>query len=66
MLKDTIMPAKLKNYFANRTDIAFAFLYGSYARGTQLRMNYDYKRIQQTQVNEKVTDLQNGNKLLLP
>lgn len=35
MLKDTVMLAKLKNYFANRNDIAFAFLYGSYARGTQ-------------------------------
>jgi len=24
----------LKNYFSNRTDVAFSFLYGSYARGT--------------------------------
>lgn len=24
----------MKNYFSNRTDVAFSFLYGSYARGT--------------------------------
>ncbi len=26
---------KLKNYFENRQDIAFAFLYGFYAKGTE-------------------------------
>ena len=28
------MLTELKNYFSNRTDVAFSFLYGSYARGT--------------------------------
>ncbi|MCL6613526.1 MAG: nucleotidyltransferase domain-containing protein [Firmicutes bacterium] len=27
------LPAKLKEYFASRNDIAFAFLFGSYAKG---------------------------------
>ncbi len=34
MFKNTDeMQAKLKSYFLNRSDVAFAFLYGSYARG---------------------------------
>ena len=28
------MLTELKNYFSNRTDVAFSFLYGSYAGGT--------------------------------
>ncbi len=34
MLIETGLLNKLKHYFLKRTDIAFAFLYGSYARGT--------------------------------
>lgn len=35
MQKNNEMLTKLANYFLNRNDVAFAFLYGSYARGTQ-------------------------------
>ncbi|MCP5103839.1 MAG: nucleotidyltransferase domain-containing protein [bacterium] len=34
MLKDNLIEAELKKYFADRADVAFSFLYGSYARGT--------------------------------
>ena len=34
MAKDCGILTELKNYFSNRTDVAFSFLYGSYARGT--------------------------------
>ena len=34
MKKDSEMVTKLREYFLNRSDTAFAFLYGSYAAGT--------------------------------
>lgn len=34
MTIDTGMLNDLKTYFSNRTDVAFSFLFGSYARGT--------------------------------
>ncbi len=34
MAKDSGLVTELKNYFSNRDDVAFSFLYGSYARGT--------------------------------
>ena len=34
MAKDSELLTELKNYFSNRDDAAFSFLYGSYARGT--------------------------------
>jgi predicted nucleotidyltransferase len=34
MTTDTGMLNNLKIYFANRSDVAFSFLFGSYARGT--------------------------------
>lgn len=33
MVKDTRIAAQLKEYFAMRSDVAFSFLYGSFARG---------------------------------
>lgn len=34
MVKNKEMLAKLREYFSNRSDGAFSFLFGSYARGT--------------------------------
>jgi predicted nucleotidyltransferase len=34
MEKDNRLLNELKKYFSDRTDVAFSFLYGSYARGT--------------------------------
>ena len=34
MTKNSGMLVELKNYFSNRSGVAFSFLYGSYARGT--------------------------------
>ncbi|MFC2140783.1 nucleotidyltransferase domain-containing protein [Acidobacteriota bacterium] len=37
MMNEKWMLLNLKNYFSNRDDVAFSFLYGSYARGTAHR-----------------------------
>ena len=34
MVKNQEMLAKLRDYFSKRSDVAFSFLFGSYARGT--------------------------------
>jgi predicted nucleotidyltransferase len=37
MMNEKWMQPILRNYFLNRADVAFSFLYGSYARGTAHR-----------------------------